>query len=291
MSTFNLILMKTKTPINLMTGCALSLILGAAAVGCTKAEVSGTDAEKSDTDTRIAFSTISRTAAYSLPGTDTLFEMDHDAVFAAQASLLIPTYVSGSEVNKLRNAILEEALGTGNGLDPQRDLDNYIKATVDSLGYPSPELVPDTVNVSDADGVLMLSGTVAGMSPRLLSYAVTTYFYPVHAANGSTDLGYVNYDFTSGKVLRLSDIFTEEGLKALPAVIAGQAKKTCPDAEITALPSRGSYYVDYEGRIVFVYQQGEVCYRAAGAVTASFYPQELSQYMTPEGRDALLTSF
>lgn len=284
--------MKLETRINLYSTCALALVLSAAVSSCSSSscdkQTGTTENSAVSEDTRVAFTTVNDIAVYTLPGTDSLFSMDHDATFGAQASLIMPTYVSGSDINTLRTAVVAAAVGKTVTDSPEKALKDYVQSTVDSLGYPGAVLLPDSTDTSRADGFINIYGNVVSMSPRILSYAVTQYFYPIHAANGETSLTYVNYDFMTGKVMTLQDIFTPEGLKALPAIIADRAKATSPDAKITALPASGSYYVDYEGRLVFVYQQGEVSYRAAGAVTASFYPQELQEYMTPAGKSFLI---
>ncbi|MDE6277056.1 MAG: hypothetical protein K2M06_03010 [Muribaculaceae bacterium] len=281
--------MKIEHRIRVYAACALSLLLAAAVSSCSASCDKAQCADSDDTDdTRVAFTTVSESETYTLPGTDSLFNSDKDAVFSAHASLIMPANVSNANVTILREAIVKAATaGKVDVKSPEQTLKEYFKATAQSLGYPEVAKSDDDVDIMDADGFISITGTIASMSPRILSYAITEYLYPVHAANGQTTLTYVNYDFSDGKVMTLGDVFTPEGLKELPAVIAERAKETQPEAEITALPASGSYYIDYEGRIVFVYEQGEVAARAAGAVSAAFYPQELMQYMTPAGREFL----
>lgn len=281
--------MRIESRINIYAVASLALVLSAAVSSCNIApdgKESGKSADAVEEDTRVAFTTINENAVYAL--SDSVVFGAKDGVFSAQASLLIPTYVSGSDINTLRTAITQAAFGIQSAESPEKVLRAYINTKADSLGYAVRALDADTVDPASAQGFINIYGNVASMSPRILSYAVTEYFYPPLAANGSTTLSYVNYDFATGRVLSLDDIFTPDGIKALPTLIAGRVRTSCPDANVTALPSDGSYYVDYEGRIVFVYQQGEVCYRAAGAVTAAFYPQELSEYMTATGKSFLI---
>ncbi len=277
--------MKIQNRIHVYAACALTLLLGAAAASCSSScdKKDYNNACTAD-DTRVAFATLDEDETYTIPGTDTLFSMDHNATFTAKATLMMPTNIDDSDVAVLRGAIMKAATA-GKVTEPSdKALETYFKSVADSMGYGAVEEAKDDVDIMDADGFLNINGTVASLSPRVLSYAVTTYMYPVRAANGESALSYVNYDFGAKKVMGLDDVFTPEGLKELPAVIAERVKQTNPDAEVTALPQTGSYYIDYEGRIVFVYQQGEVSYMAAGAITAAFYPQELSQYMTPAGK-------
>lgn len=281
--------MRIESRINIYAAASLALVLSAAVSSCNIAEHETKEVKESASqteDTRVAFTTISDNSAFAL--SDSTVFPDKNGVFSAQASLLMPSFVSGSDINTLRSAIVQAAFGTQSAESPEKILHDYISSTVNSLGYTASKLDADTVDSASAQGFINIYGNVASMSPRILSYAVTQYFYPPLAANGSTALSYVNYDFVTGRVMALNDIFTPEGIKALPGIIADRAREVCPDAKVTSLPSGGSYYVDYEGRIVFVYQQGEVCYRAAGAVTAAFYPQELSEYMTATGKAFLI---
>lgn len=280
--------MNTKSRINICAACALSLVLSAAA-SCNPADNEKGAGKAPTTPTEkaeITFTTIKDNAVYTLTGTDSLFGMDHDAVFAAKASLIIPENICGKDIKPLRTAIAKAAFGQAAGSTPAEALKQHIKTTIGELGYSTEE--SESADTDDYDGFLSVTGNVASLSPRILSYAVTTYLYPPHAANGETTLSYVNYNLADGKVMGLNDIFTPDGLKSLPAVISGRVKADKSGAGITSLPATGSYYIDYEGRLIFVYQQGEVSYRAAGAVTAAFYPQELEQYMTPAGKSFLI---
>lgn len=201
---------------------------------------------------------------------------------------MMPANVSDADVEILRDAIVSAATdGLVKVESPEASLKAYFQLSADSLGYGRAVETAGDADAMDADGLLSVSGTVASLSPGALSYAVTRYFYPPHAANGSTTLTYINYDFEAGRVMSLSDLFTPEGLRELPALIAERAKATFPEAEISTLPTSGSFYLDYEGRLVFVYQQGEVASRATGAVTAAFYPQELEEFLTPAGKQFL----
>ncbi|MDE6311183.1 MAG: hypothetical protein K2L96_05125 [Muribaculaceae bacterium] len=277
--------MKIQNRIHVYAACALTLLLGAAASSCsTQNEKEACTKNCEAEDTRIAFKTFDEEQTYTIPGTDTLFSMDHNATFTAKASLMMPTSIEDADVAVLREAIMNAATGGQVSKPCEKAVEAYFKSVADSLGYGAVEEAKEDVGIMEADGFMNISGTVASLSPRVLSYAVASYTYPVHAANGESVISYVNYDFTAKKVMNLDDVFTAEGIKELPAVIAERVKQTNADAEVTALPQTGSYYVDYEGRIVFVYQQGEVSSMAAGAVTAAFYPQELSQYMTPAGK-------
>jgi hypothetical protein len=98
-----------------------------------------------------------------------------------------------------------------------------------------------------------------------------------------TDNQYISYIIPKAKILTITDLFTPEGIEALPKVIQQQADELSSaigPTEIESLPAGNNFYISNDGQIIFAYQPYEVASYAQGEIQVPFYPYELVQYMT-----------
>lgn len=229
----------------------------------------------------ITFDTYSTTSTYSLKGSAKDFGQTADVVCSDGVSLLMPTKLNDADITMLRDSIMELALQNANA-DVNKAINTWLAAQAKESGY---QTEPSDAAPSAAEGFCNVKGYVVNLTPEMLVYCVTTDTYAPHAANGMTYDEYINFALGEGKILSLSDLFTADGLKALPGVIAEQAKEIpayAGQVDITALPSNNNYYLSSEGQIVFSYAPIEVGPHSLGTVDIPFYPTELVSYMTPE---------
>lgn len=224
-------------------------------------------------DSIISFKTVGFSHLYFYPESKKI--CGQDVYYQVSLSLMLPESPDGKGFEELRRAIEKTAIGTiAEGESIEKAFETYAEKSAKEFSNFGPcEPLDNSNGKIEPTGFRIINGDVASMTPEILSYAISVYDYAILAANGSTYLRYLNYDFKTKKILTLQSIFNEEQLKNLPELIANKVHETYPSANIDTIPEE--FYFDYQGRIVFVYQQGEVLYRAAGPVTAAFYPQEL----------------
>ena len=106
------------------------------------------------------------------------------------------------------------------------------------------------------------------------------------AAHGMSTRNYINYLISDNMIVALSDIFSDSGLKDLPALIARRAieqEATFGPTEISSLPANDNFYISADGEIVFAYQPYEIASYAQGFINVPFFPYELAEHMTPAG--------
>lgn len=254
----------------------------AAAIAFQLASCSRSEGEASDNT--ITFSHEVYSTHYRLLETAKAFDNDNDVLFRDSTSLLLPQKIYGTDVAALRDTIMLAAFDTV--ASPREAIKSFFRKTVEETGYQYAE-VADSVPSTDIDGISIVEGDVFNMSPRLLTYAITNYTYYPGAAHGLTGVTYISYLLDENRVMTLSDLFTPEGLEALPAIINSRAKQLKPAIgptdQITKLPSGGNFYISLSDAITFVYQPYEVASYSQGLIQISFYPTELTEYLSPEG--------
>ncbi len=251
---------------------------------------------KADNDT-VTFKKIEATKAYSLKGSAVDFETPADQSYGLQVQLLMPENMFGKDIAALRDSILDAAFDTTG-----TDLNTMIERTAAKIsrenGYTLADTVlPDSV-VRDTprftarfNGFYSIEGDVETLSASILSYAVTVSYYMPSAAHGMYNIRYINYDLTAGKVLTLADVFTAEGIAALPEIIRDYAVRmeaSIGSTDITEIPCGGNFYLTPDGEIVFSYQPYEVASYAQGEIQIPIPAYILSQYLTPAALSLLL---
>ena len=230
----------------------------------------------------LSFATISAGKTYRLKGSAKALDHRDDLIFVDSVSLLMPSLVENKDVRYIQDAILKAAFDS-TAVDHASLIEDYFEKNAREIGF---EAVPSdsSLNYIQADGYEMIRGYVINLTPGLMVYCVSNYNMMPIAAHGMQTRSYINYSIDTNKVISLSDLFTPEGLSALPSLIAKRAEDNVAvngPTEITALPANGNFYLSPAGEIVFAYQPYEVASYAQGFINIAFYPYELINYLTP----------
>lgn len=248
-------------------------------------------------DNSLAFNRVEMQQSYRLAGSAADYDSDCDISFGCNAELLMPTVLFGKPVEALQDSILNTAFGTY-GPDHAKVIASAMRKAAEESGYKVVDTVlPDSVVrdvpnfLSRYDGFSAVEGDVETLTSKVLSYAVTNSTYFPSAAHGMYGTRYINYDLDKGKVIGLTDIFTTEGIAALPGIIRSTAVKmesTIGMTDITTLPADDNFYLTAGAEIVFAYQPYEVASYAQGEIQIPIAAYLLSQYLTDEGTALLL---
>lgn len=262
------------------------MLIGGLAAAPVLTGCNATD-QSNEKDNTIAFTELNASRAYILEGSAEDFMRDSDLVCYDSVSIIMPTAIKGLNISELQDSILSAAFDTISA-DHTAAMNKYLEGQASEMGYTAKAISPDSISVNQfkADGYSLITGEVVSMTGAMLTYSVTNASYSPGAAHGMTHRLYLNFSLSDGKVIKLSDIFTAEGLKALPAVIQSQADKmtsTLGITSITELPAYDNFYISSAGDIVFAFQPYEVASFAQGEVKVPFYAYELAKYMTPYG--------
>ncbi|MDO4319845.1 MAG: RsiV family protein [Bacteroidales bacterium] len=235
-------------------------------------------------DNRIQFENLTAKAAYRLQGTAGDFDCDSDLLWFDSVSIVMPESLYGHDIKPLRDSILRYAFDTIAA--PDEAMKAFFTATIEESGYNPVEITVNDSIEAAAEGLTYVNGNVASLSGDWLTYCVTTAVNMPRAAHGLSINKYITYAMNEGRILTLSDIFTPEGIKALPAIIRDQAKRMADiigPTSITALPSGDNFMISNDGSIIFAYQPYEVASYAQGEIRIPFYAYQLSEYMSPTG--------
>lgn len=243
--------------------------------GCGKQE---TDAPS----TTVEFTLLSGQDHYTLEDTAREYGRDNDLTISCSADVYLPVQLFDLNVAPLCDKIMEVAFDTVCA-EPSEAMGLYFKDFADSFGY---HVEPaDSAAIADGiEGFSTVQGDVRNLSPRMLTYRVYIATYYPGAAHGMQNTSYITFDLLKGQIVTLDNLFTAEGLDALPAIISRRAKKLeaqLGETSIDALPSGGNFFISLEDEIVFVYQPYEVASYAQGMIHVPFYPYELTEYLTP----------
>ncbi len=241
--------------------------------------------KSADDNTTIAFSVLSGRSAYRFENSARDYNRDSDIIYYDSAAIVMPTVIYNRDITALQDSILAAAFDTVCD-DHYKAMHSFFEQTAAAAGYHLSEVPTDSARESEADGFTLITGNVFSLTPRILTYLVNNYTYRPLAANGTTTARYLTYYIPEGRIIDLDYIFTPEGLKDLPGIIAAKAAEMVGElgpTDITSLPSMGNFYLDLNGHIVFVYQPEEVASHAQGEIAVPFYDFQLSDYMTAQG--------
>lgn len=242
-----------------------------------------------DNSNSICFEIRTGSATFRLANSAADFGQDSDLTYFDSVNLVMPTAIYEHDISALRDTILNVAFDT---IAPDFDdaMSTYFIASAGEAGY-TPSATSNAGNLKMlSDGMTIVDGKVFSMTDRILTYRVSNYTYPPRAAHGITENSYITYDMKRGNIITLASVFTADGLTTLPAVIAKRAKQMraqLGETSITTLPMSGNFCIDIDGNLSFIYAPFEVASYAQGEISVSFYPYELSDYLTPLGRDIL----
>lgn len=233
---------------------------------------------------------------YRLENSARVYDCDSDLRVVCRASLMLPEHFLGKKIGTLADSIEVAAFDSIGGL---ADYEKAFTAAASNFGFHAVPLIltqPErdslaviSLGQTDYDGFYTVSGTVATMTPSLISYRVERSEYAPRAAHGDYSVKYINYDIDADSVLTLNNIFTAEGRRELPRLIARRARLMAPligETSIHALPAEGNFYITPAGNIEFIYQPYEVASYAQGIIRVPFEPYSLIDHMTDFGKKA-----
>lgn len=258
------------------------ILLATAALAGLASSCSRSDGGRADGS--IEFSRLSGRAAYVLTGSAKDFSRDSDVTYFDSACIIMPERIYNLDMRELRDSIVATAFDTLT--DPQRAMEAYFLQNAGEEGYELRAVSTDSVNDTNSTGLTLVDGSVICLNASVLSYQVSKYIYAPCDANGVTANRYFSVSLKDGQLLRLGDIFTPEGIKALPPVIAERARQmvnTVGPTTISALPANDNFYISASGAIVFAYQPYEAASYSQGEIKIPFFDYQLSDYMTPQG--------
>lgn len=236
--------------------------------------------EKGPKPLKTVFETYGKAHTYVLEGVKSDFVEDDDMSVCDSVALILPVTINDIDTKAFCDTIIWYALGQKD-LTAFEAIDKWLEETAAETGY---KFHDTNVAPNLADGFEFVEGRIVNMTSDLLTYCIANSSMHPGAANGLYTLTYLNYSLKSNSIVRLSDLFTPEGLKALPEVIARQAEdnpRYAGELNIDSLPEDGNFFLSSEGEIVFSYQPMEVGPHSLGNVQIAFYPAELVDYMTP----------
>lgn len=269
-------------------GAASLALIFASALSSCKDESSA--AKESD----VSFDLLKSQVAYTLDGSASAFASDSDLSFGSEVNMLLPVKAYGNDITGLRDSILKLAFDTV-GQDYPALIAAYEERTVADVGFPftviQNENDPSSAFLATLDGYTCVNGNVTTMTPEIMSYQLVLSEYPLRAAHGDYTIRYINYDMNAGKVFSLTDIFTPEGIEALPKILRERARTVVSvigPTSLSELPAANNFFINNKGDIVFAYQPYEIASYAQGAVQVKVAPYLVSQYLTPYGKDLLL---
>lgn len=244
------------------------------------------NAGESSADT-IAFKTVTSEKTYRLAGTAADYEAEQDLNFQCSASLLLPTSLMGGDVKELNDAIIKTALDTTGTNTRALIEDCFRKVITDGAFTP----VDTTAGEDFSDGLYILTGSVVNLTDKLMAYSVQSAVEYPRQAHGMYGTTYINYDIKDGHIIELADLFTNEGLAALPEILAETATRmqsTLGPTTIEALPSGNNYYINTDNELIFSYSLYEVASFAQGEINVPVQPYLVAEYLTPYGKKLLL---
>lgn len=242
----------------------------------------------------LTFDRLRSNVAYTLKGSASAFASDSDLTFANEIKMLMPSAIYGNDITEFRDSILKVAFDTV-GTDYVAIMDRYEEKTVNEVGFPYEKIATDSDSIGDFlvqfDGYSSIQGNVVTLTPDMMSYQLIRSEYPMRAAHGDYTIHYINYDMNAGKIIALTDLFTPEGIEALPRLLRQRARTTVSiigPTNLEALPSDNNFFINNQGNIVFAYQPYEIASYAQGAVQVKLAPYHVEQYLTDYGKRMLL---
>lgn len=265
--------------------------LGVLALGALVQSCNTTKDNNSEKESDVQFDFYTANKAYTLENSSTDYDSETDLTMGCKASLFIPVKYMGQDMSSFRDSIFMVAFDTVVSTAAE-GAESYFAASIAETGYDGAELeaTPDAKSVS-YDGYVETNGVIAAMSPSFVSYAITQSVYYPRAAHGLYGTRYVVYSTDAAKVVTLADLFTTEGLEALPSLLSARAvsmQGVIGQTDIRSLPAFGNFFISNDENIVFAYQPYEVASYAQGEINVPLQPYAVSDYLTAVGKAMLL---
>jgi hypothetical protein len=205
-------------------------------------------------------------------------------------SMVLPVKLDTIDVTPIIDTISYYAFDRRSGSTFDETVESWFTDYTEQLASQAATTVTrvNTDQYDVASNFRIITGHVVNVTPNLFVYCVKSNVceYPTDAP--MIWRHYINCLYSSGgKILTYSDLFTPEGIKELPKVIAQRAAEMAPqigNTNVTELPADNNFFISSEDEIVFSYQIYEIS-SSQDPINISFYPYELVDYMTEQAID------
>ena len=205
-------------------------------------------------------------------------------------SMVLPTRLDSIDVSPILDSISYYAFDRRSGATFDQTVEAWFTDYTEQLESEAATTV-NVVGNNDYDvasNYRIITGHVVNITPDLLVYCVRSNVCEYPSEAPMLWRHYINCMYSSGgKILTYSDLFTEDGMRELPKVIARRAKEMASQigpTNVTDLPADNNFFISSEDEIVFSYQIYEIS-ASQDPINISFYPYELVDYMTDTAID------
>lgn len=237
-------------------------------------------------DGTLCFRKVSEQQTFVLKGSAADYGTDDDILYCCRADIMMPEFHGDTEgiADSIRSVIVAKTFS--DSAHQTNTVEEAFHSLAAQFGYtPADTIVPDNTY----DGYTIIEGDVATLTPTILSYAVTVSTYDPMETHGMYGTSYVNCYFGENgtSIISLSDIVTEEGRKALPAILRGIAstmRRFIGWSDLKALPADDNFYIDLRNNIIFVYQPCEIASYSQGIIEIPVPAYQISDYLTDTGK-------
>lgn len=179
------------------------------------------------------------------------------------------------------NATFIETAGTGrptgkaNNGKCELTLNSYIKELTNNItSYNLDNQLQDRPSSVD------FSLTRTDETPRYATLRTVAYIYSGGAHGTSVDMG-ATFNTKTGQQAQL--VIPSEALRKLITTHLPKEAITYTEANPASMPETPAFLSD--GKVVFIYQDSEIGPHAVGLLRCDFYPYELTDFLTEEGKE------
>ena len=268
-----------------------SLLLGAMATGC-----GGSDKKKSDGGveiTEFAVDEVIMTADRNYRA-----QLMGDTVYLDQyVSLLWPKAFGDAELGVLRDSLLSYCFGDTTCSGPDEAIRKFVSDVSVLAGDDGEESVYKNIEPvdslpADISGLGCyfnnVMATVTELNEEMVTYQITSSSY-LGGAHPITTIRPFTYDFETGRVLTLDNMFTPEGRDSImPVIVSALARQL--DVPVSGLDRAGIFtsQLTYPGQpyisnnvLYFHYNPYDIAPYAAGMIDVAVYPYEVERFLAP----------
>ena len=129
--------------------------------------------------------------------------------------------------------------------------------------------------------------SVTMLTPRVVVWKSSAYFYPCGAAHGMTQSRFLNYDRLGAKIVSISDIFRAGYEEPLTALLRAKLKDK-PDllvpVESIGIPADFSLTPD---GVMFSYAVYSIAPYSSGEITVNLTANEIYELLSPKGKEII----
>lgn len=272
------------------------LLVGAAVSGCGESgskKSSGGDVEITEFAVNEVIMTADRNYRVTLQG-DTLY-------FDQYVSVLWPKALGDADISVLRDSLMSYCFDDSVSTTPEEAIRRFVTDTSvltgddpdETTGGYTVEPIDSLPAGVDAMGCYFnnVTANVVEMNEEMVTYQVTASSY-FGGAHPMTVIRPFTYEFETGRVLDLDNMFTPEGQKEIMPIIVNALARQL-DVPVSGLDRAGifSSQLTFPGMpyinnniLYFHYNPYDIAPYASGMIDVAVYPYEVEQLLRPEVR-------